>query len=42
MFYTPDERPRLRDLARYTKSEITPVDIHADGTFAPNGKSLED
>lgn len=42
VFYTPDERPRLRDLARYTKSEITPVDVHPDGTFAPNGKSLED
>lgn len=42
VFYTREERPRLRDLARYTKSEITPVDVRADGTFEPNGTSLED
>lgn len=42
IFYTPEERPHLRDLARYTRSEITPVDVKGDGSFIPNGKSLED
>ena len=42
VFYTREERPRLRDLARYTRSEVTPVKVNADGTFEPNGTSLED
>lgn len=42
VYYTDAERVRLRDLARYTKSDITPVRVDAGGVCTPTGESLED
>jgi len=35
LFYSPDERTRLKNLIRYTRFEISPIAVGEDGAVAP-------